>query len=121
MSAECFDNGVGEEGGGDLFELRGGQVAFEDERAGLAHVANRREPQRLALTGHPRRLAIRQMCRRIDLNFPNHIPHPIASRLIFASRNNSFSAAASSALSCSGGQRGSVCCTAWNIARVSGN
>jgi hypothetical protein len=33
----------------------------------------------------------------------------------------SFSAAASSALSCSGGQRRSVCWMAWNIGRVSGN
>jgi hypothetical protein len=33
----------------------------------------------------------------------------------------SFSAAASSALSCSGGQRRSVCWMAWNIWRVSGN
>lgn len=34
---------------------------------------------------------------------------------------SSFSAAASSALSCSGGQRRSVCWMAWNIWRVSGN
>ena len=34
---------------------------------------------------------------------------------------SSFSAASSSALSCSAGQRGSVRCTAWNIGRVSGS
>ena len=34
---------------------------------------------------------------------------------------SSFSAAASSALSCSGGQRRSVCWMAWNIWRESGN
>src|SRR5262249_53997194 len=67
-----FDDGVRENAGGNLFDLCRRQIALQDERAGGADLANRRQAQRPALVRDTSGFAIDRMCRLIDLNFPEH-------------------------------------------------